>query len=232
MNKTVERYIPLCEFLGDMFGAQTEIALHDLTDPQHSLVKLIHPKVSGRSEGAPVASFAFDMVEDANQSLCDHITGYASRSIDNRILYSGMHFIREGTEIVGLLCINRDVTAFRKLEDAVDGLMEAYIPGSSEDKHIRGLGVARSDLDATAEDRSMGSVSDMVTQAVADACAAIGCQMPDIDHEDRLRILHALDANGVFMLKGAVSDVAHVLGISEPTVYRGLRQVRRVDSDE
>lgn len=230
MNKTVEQYVTLCDFLGEMFGAHTEIALHDLSDPGHSLVKLVHPKVSGRREGAPVANFAVDMVQEADENLSDFISGFASRSIDNRILYSGMFFIREESKVVGLLCINRDITSFRKLEDAVDYLMDAYIPGSSHDKHIRGLGAARSDLDATAIDRTVGSVSDAVETAVNEACASIGCELSDVSPDDRLRIFQILDSNGIFMLKGAVGDVARLFGISEPTVYRGLRRIRRDDA--
>lgn len=45
MNQTVSTYIPLCEFLGSMFGAQTGISLYDLEDPSHALVKLVHPYV-------------------------------------------------------------------------------------------------------------------------------------------------------------------------------------------
>lgn len=44
--------------------------------------------------------------------------------------------------------------------------------------------------------------------------------------EQRLEIIKELDEKNVFQLKGAVSDVAKVLNVSEPTMYRYLKQIK------
>ena len=54
MNQLLARYIPCVSFWAPCSVAQTEIALHDVEDPAHSLVKLVLPYVSGRREGAPL----------------------------------------------------------------------------------------------------------------------------------------------------------------------------------
>ena len=44
--------------------------------------------------------------------------------------------------------------------------------------------------------------------------------------EERLQIISALDENGIFLLKGAVKDVATGLKCSQASVYRYLSQLK------
>ncbi|MDN0069116.1 helix-turn-helix transcriptional regulator [Collinsella ihumii] len=231
MNQLLARYIPLCEFLGAMFGAQTEIALHDVEDPAHSLVKLVHPYVSGRREGAPLPDHLAELVEHPDQ-LGDYRSGYPTKSLDGRTLYSGAYPIREGERIIGFLCVNRDISAFRTLEDALHGLIESYIPGGADDQRQRRLDMVRSQLDTVAAERHMAPAADSIELAVRDACRLLGFEGLDIPVDERLRLLSVLDAQGVFRIKGAVGEVARLLDISEPTIYRGLRSVRRTRQGE
>ncbi|WP_070740748.1 helix-turn-helix domain-containing protein [Corynebacterium sp. HMSC073D01] len=56
-----------------------------------------------------------------------------------------------------------------------------------------------------------------------------GSRSVDVDHystEDRLAVVKLLDDDGYFQLKGSVADLANALEISEPSIYRYLRQVR------
>ena len=231
MNQTVARYIPLCEFLGSMFGAQTEIALHDLEDVSHSLVKLVHPYVSGRREGAPLPDHLVDLLEHPEQ-MGEYRSGYPTKSIDGRTLYSGVYPIFEQERVVGFLCVNRDIAAFRTLEDALHGLIEAYIPGGADGQRQQRLSAVRDQLDAVAADRHMGTAGDSIERAFLDACRLLGFEGQDIPADERLRLLSVLDAQGVFRIKGAVGEVARMLGISEPTIYRGLRSIRRTRPGE
>lgn len=231
MNQTVSRYIPLCDFLGDMFGAQTEIALHDLEDPSHSLIKLVHSYVSGRREGAPLSDYLAELLERPEE-LEGHRTGFPTKSLDGRTLYSGVYPIREDGRIVGFLSINRDIAAFRTLEDALHGLIESYIPGGADGQRQQRLGAVRYQLDSVASERTMSASGDSVEVALKDACRLLGFGGTKIPADERLRLLSILDSQGVFRIKGAVGEVACLLGISEPTIYRGLRSIRRSRAGE
>ena len=51
----------------------------------------------------------------------------------------------------------------------------------------------------------------------------------DIDHmrrDDRVEVVRLLEAAGFFLLKGGINAAAERLGVSEPTIYRYLVQVR------
>ena len=50
--------------------------------------------------------------------------------------------------------------------------------------------------------------------------------------DERLCIISSLAEDGIFLLKGAVKDVADALCCSQASVYRHLAQVRRLESEE
>lgn len=231
MNQTVSTYIPLCEFLGSMFGAQTGISLYDLEDPSHALVKLVHPYVSGRREGAPLPDYLSELLEYPDQ-LGEYRSGFPTKSLDGRTLYTGVYPIYEQDRIVGFLCVSRDIAAFRTLEDALHGLIEAYIPGGADGQRQQRLNAVRDQLDSLASDHQVSTAGDSVERAFSDACRLLGFEGQDIPADERLRLLNVLDSQGVFRIKGAVGQVARLLDISEPTIYRGLRSIRRSRTGE
>lgn len=53
MNDKVAAMMPLVDFLGAALGSATEVVLHDLTEPESSVVKIVNGHVSGRNVGAP-----------------------------------------------------------------------------------------------------------------------------------------------------------------------------------
>ncbi|RKO19478.1 hypothetical protein D7Z96_20445 [Pseudarthrobacter phenanthrenivorans] len=48
--------------------------------------------------------------------------------------------------------------------------------------------------------------------------------------DEKIAAVRELERAGVFLLKGAVAQVAEDLHVSEPTVYRYVKQVRRDDA--
>ena len=50
--------------------------------------------------------------------------------------------------------------------------------------------------------------------------------------DERLQIISALEAGGIFLLKGSVKDVAAGLACSQASVYRYLSQIRNEGAGE
>ena len=61
---------------------------------------------------------------------------------------------------------------------------------------------------------------------VARELERLGVTADRLTSEERLKIIGALEANGIFLLKGAVKDVAAGLHCSQASVYRYLSQVK------
>lgn len=57
-SQLLQQYVKLTEFLGHTLGPDYEVALHDLTDRNRSIVAIANSHVSGRKLGAPLTNTA------------------------------------------------------------------------------------------------------------------------------------------------------------------------------
>lgn len=229
MHEKVASALPFVEFLGAALGASTEVALHDFTDLEHSLVKVVNGHVSGRSQGAPATDLARKIVAGELPVDAHYVTDYVSMTADGRPLQSSSFLIREGDEVVGMICINIDPKPFRDLEDALGVFMEAYRHGGSEEYQAPDLSVVRQAYSSSsAETLSLGSETG-VAGMVSAILAGMGKTPSELDQALRIEVIRQLEAGGAFLIKGAAADVAQALHISAPSVYRYLQQVRRAE---
>ncbi len=60
MNETVRRFLPMVDFLEQILGKNSEIVLHDFSDPDHAIVDIRNGIVSGRKIGDRYRSGAQD----------------------------------------------------------------------------------------------------------------------------------------------------------------------------
>ncbi|GEB80630.1 hypothetical protein DDE01_20450 [Desulfovibrio desulfuricans] len=51
---TIERYVPLVDFLGAFLGEDCEVVLHDVRNPDNSVLAIANNHISGRRKGAPL----------------------------------------------------------------------------------------------------------------------------------------------------------------------------------
>lgn len=228
MNEKVEALIPIVDFLGVALGSSTEVVLHDLSEPEHSVVRIANGHVSGRTVGAPSTAFSLKMAEQLDPASDGIVTDYISTTVDGRPLQSSSYFIRDGGKVVGMLCVNIDPQPFRALEDSIRVFMEAYRRGGSEEYKDTNLEAVRNAYRASSvETLSIGGAEAGVAEQVRSLLGALGKTASELDQAGRMDIVRRLDAAGTFLIKGAAAHVATELGVSVPSVYRYLQQVRR-----
>ena len=63
-NALLQHYMKLTEFLGQAFGPDYEVALHDMTDKNRSIIAIANNHVSGREIGAPLTNVALSILRD------------------------------------------------------------------------------------------------------------------------------------------------------------------------
>ena len=51
MKPILAPYVPIADLVAKTFGEDVEVVLHDLSDPQHSVVYVANNKVTGRQVG-------------------------------------------------------------------------------------------------------------------------------------------------------------------------------------
>lgn len=57
-NPLLQQYMKLTEFLGLTLGPDYEVALHDLTNKDRSIIAIANNHISGREIGAPLTNMA------------------------------------------------------------------------------------------------------------------------------------------------------------------------------
>ena len=69
-------------------------------------------------------------------------------------------------------------------------------------------------------------ISQLLRAAIDRAIEDIGKPPNFMGREDKLRVVGSLDEKGIFLIKGAVDEVAEALGVSRYSIYNYLDEVR------
>lgn len=217
-SEYVASFKPLIQFLGAALGPTVEVVLHDVTNLDSSIIAIANGHVSGRKVGAPATDLMLRILRAGESNQRSYVTGYKALSPNStKQLRSATYFIRRGSRVVGTLCINADQTLLKNLESLTQRIGESYF--AEQDG---------ADTDLTSEKPEMlsSSIADITSRAINSALATRPVDVEYYSTDDRLAVVQLLDSDGYFQLKGAVADLADALAISEPSIYRYLRQVR------
>lgn len=198
----------LADFLAAVLGPDAEVAVHDLSDLHASLKVLRNGHVSGRAVGAPITDLALRMAQECTASgRTSPRYNYRSKTHNGVLLRSStMVLCDEGGRPTAMLCVNFDDSRLYGALDAIRRLLPAEaVPLTSQES----LSL------------SVDSLGQDILQAVLDRCPAT----PErLSVEEKTDVLRELDRRGLFSIRGFVGRTAQVLGISEPTLYRYLKQ--------
>ena len=112
-NPLLQQYIKVTEFLGLTLGPDYEVALHDMTDKNRSIIAIANNHISGRDVGAPLTNVALKILMDKSYEVQDYRLHYCGMSAKGKVLRSSTMFIKQNGKLIGMLCINFDDTKFR-----------------------------------------------------------------------------------------------------------------------
>ena len=199
---SLERYIPLVEFMGKICGKNYEIILHDVSTPERSVIAACNEHLSGRRVGDPMTELAKELLRTGAYKEHDYVANYEGRTRGGKRFVSSTYFIKEKGHLVGLICVNHDVEDILVLSEHLSNLLHSFSLPQEEE-------------------------SSAYTENLDDSIPELSSNPSDAMHTaDKLEILRSLEAQGVFQTKGSIGQVARELHISEPTVYRYLRRIR------
>jgi len=189
------------------FGPHTEVVVHDMADPNRSLVH-ISGNVTGRSVGSPITNFGLKML--ALQEKGEDVFGFQTKYKDKSVVSSTVSIKDEQNRIVGFLCINFDITKLIDVQQAIAGYglqhMDLFEP----------IGLSFADLNVKT-----------VESAINDVLADTKKNPRLMNARERLVFIRQLRDNQFFSMKGAVQEAATVLGVSRYTVYNYLKKLDR-----
>ncbi len=209
----IRHFLPLVDLLAEFFGPHCEVVLHDFSLPRGTIVKIRNGHLSGRRVGGPITDFGLQMIrhlrEDSKAPVLQ--TNYTSRGKDGRELKSSSMIIRDKGRNVGALCINVDLAPVEMLRHFLDEFCRTRpAPPSSAD----------------GEEIFVPDFRKLMDELVDKAIKESRCVPGFMKKRDKLAVLRALETRGVFLMRGAVREVAARLGIAAPTIYKYLNEHR------
>ncbi|MEG1874989.1 MAG: PAS domain-containing protein [Angelakisella sp.] len=221
MNAILKQYVAVVNFLSQVMGPNYEIALHDLTERKNSIIAIANNHVSGRTLGAPLTDMALHFIADKVYESSDYQLNYSGVSKEGNKTRSSTMFIKDdrGT-LIGMLCINCDTTAYSKI---INQLQQLFC-GATGGNELPAI-TSPERVENFAE--SVPYLVDLVLQQTRNDPHI---PVERMTQSEKLQIVDALNKKGVFMLKGAVSEVATALHSSEASIYRYLSTLNKLQS--
>jgi predicted transcriptional regulator YheO len=218
-DELLRSYIPMVDFIANTYGKNCEVVLHDLRDLENSIVSIRNNYITGRIENDPVTDMALnilhniDKYEDKN-FICNYI-GKTSRG--NKTLRSSTYLIRDVEKnLIGMLCINIDITTLLKAREAIDDLI------ISED-------LLNNSVTGTQENFDL-NLNDLINSYIQQAMDEFDAEPSRMTMMEKKEIVKHLSEKDVFRLKGVVVEVAKALEVSEQTIYRYLKELENTAS--
>lgn len=223
-NPLLKPYIKLTEFLGHALGPDYEVALHDLTDKNRSIIAISNRQVSGRQVGAPLTNVALKIIMEKSYLDSDYLLHYRGQTGTGKTLRCSTLFIKQGEKLIGMLCINYDDSRYRAISEEVLRLChpDSFVETNFQLDETRVTDTRPDD----GEETFQNNIDDVAKEAVERELSRLNVSPNQLTAEDRLQIIQALEAGGIFLLKGAVNDVSDALGCSKASVYRYIAQVK------
>lgn len=217
MDKKIrEKYLFLAEFLEKTLGSEYEIVLYDFSNNESSIIYLANSHISGRSIENPLDSSTFKFISEQTIRDNNYIVSQKGITRNGKVIKSSSFFIKDDdNNFIGMLCINFDGSKYVNLAKKILRLT------NMENASIESESLHSSEFIESIPD----SISTVTDDVLDDTLDYSDIPVTHLKQEEKIEIVRKLNEKGVFMLKGAVSEVAEKLQVSEATLYRYIRRV-------
>lgn len=210
LHPILEAMIPIVDALAQTFGKNCEVVLHDVKNPQNSIIAISNGHVTGRIVGGPMSEYGLATLRKGQYD--QHKINYMKKSSDGRVLKSSLMYIKdEKGELIGFLCVNIDISEITVVKNILNDMFE----------------INTHETTSESQEESFGStINEVLSNIVDKTLEKFGKPVAFMSKEDKVSIVEALEEKGVFLIKGAVDYVAKVLCVSRYTIYNYLDEIR------
>ncbi len=197
----------LADFLSKALGETTEVAVHNLKNINESLCILRNGHVTGRTEGMGLTDLALDMIRSKTQDInAPYRINYASKTSKGNILRSStVVFYDEGNKPQFLLCLNHDDSDFHYFINYFQKLTAIE--------------------DHESDENFSEPIAKMGEKIILEVMSENYIPVHKLTSKEKATLVAKMFHAGAFEIKGSVEVAAKILDVSEPTLYRYLKQV-------
>ncbi len=206
MHHTLGTLKKIVEGLGKTLGRNCEIVLHDISNPDSSIIAIANGHVTGRNIGSPATDFLLDLAAAPNEN--DMVINYFTKASNGKQLKSSTFLVRdEKGEVIGAFCINIDISQLLGVKDFVDDLL------------------CIDETENNAMENFPNNTTEFLQMMIDKSLSIVNKPVEFQTKEDKLKIVAYLNKCRVFKIKGAVDFVAKTLKVSRYTIYNYLDEI-------
>jgi len=207
----LKMYIPLVDFIADVFGESTCVYLKS-AKPR---VITLHVRNNFNKQDSKIPELYMRYNESKNYIKNDNYhTGVFTYFQSKKVLHSVYH-IKKGERTIGFFSICRDISAASDLVEMLSKAIEYYKIGNfSIEQHEIDENGANSDIDLSHR---------LINKGIEEAIADFNVPLERLSYKEKIMLVKALNIKGFFAVRGSVRETAKKLGISVPTLYRYLK---------
>lgn len=206
-RQLLESYKKMMHFISHLLAGDCEIVLHKVQEDTCVIEEIINPVITGREKGQFTDVLGLYHSEEHAQEDFSNTRYYTSKN--GSTVKANTFFIKNSEDkLIGMMCVNMNVSALVDAHNWIVSFMEGYVPKAVESD------VKASD---TIEDYTFNTIDQVVAESKIHPSR--------MSVEEKIEILRILDMKGVFRVKGTMNYISKKLNISEPTLYRYLKEV-------
>lgn len=206
------------QMLGCVVGRNTEVVLHDLTNPQNSILAIANGHVSGRQTGSSVLagpqndrgfSAVMQEIQDVSNDEPSVVGGYETLTRSGKKLRSATVVYRDAQgHPFASLCVNSDVSG---IEAAQACLAQLLATGTQPES----------------QSSEPPDMEYLMMEIIQGAMQHSGTKNGAMNKKAKLEAVRQMQDRGIFIVKGGVEKAAKALGVTRYTIYNYLEEIRQ-----
>lgn len=212
LHPVLQALKPVIKGLALAMGPDYEIVLHDIAEPDTSIIAIENSHVTGRKIGDPLTDYAMYLLKTSDQKKKDFVANFLTRTKEGKRIRSSTLYLRdEDGRLIGYLCINYDMSKAEIIRNMVEQLVN--VTGAGTETIPR-------------EEEMPSTLEGLMERNLKLIRKLVGKPLHMSSKQEKLQAIKVLDDEGFFMLKGAVEALAEETGNTKYTIYSYLREVR------
>ena len=209
----LDAILPLMRFFAEILGTNTEVVLYDVED--RVVYQVLNPLDDEMVPGSEMRSLERTFLESRIYEKEEFIVDYRAVSRSKHKLKSATFFLRNNPEkkLQGMITVNVNVERLVELRD----ILNVMISGSHPYEVETGVPFYNS---------FEVSVEGLVTNTIQEELDRFGVEPPRLSYQEKMEVVRTLDEKGIFLVKGAIAELAAALKTTETSIYRYLSKLQ------
>ena len=204
-----DHYTRVGEIISEKFSPYLEVIIHDLRNPEHSIIAIFNSHITGRKIGDGTSDIGYKKL--ANE-LPDKIVNYENKSPSGSKMKSSSLTIRDDdNKIIGSMAFNFDLAPFENIQEFFNTITKT---------NISQLG----DFPKQ-EQFFMWDIRDELEQELNKYIIANRLQGKALTKKDKLNVVSLMKKRGHIKKRGSVSILSELLAITRPTLYKYIKDI-------